>query len=97
MFSTTPLQRLRRSSYHAPIPDTLEVPAIGERPARSVPIEEATLDDVSFALVALEAENDARYRVAAALRAVVALARKNGAAGADPAIPAAAVQLEAGA
>ena len=97
MFSTSPLQRLRRSSYHAAIPDTLDVPAIGDRPARSVPIEEATLDDISFALVALEAENTARYRVTGALRDLLDLARKRGAAGADPAVPAAAAQLEAGA
>ncbi|CAM4199928.1 hypothetical protein [Palleronia rufa] len=35
------------------IPDTVNVPALSERPNRAVPIERATVDDIEFSLVAL--------------------------------------------
>ena len=50
---TSPLNRLRQSTWLAAIPDTLTVPEIGGRPGRSLSIERATVDDVALALVAL--------------------------------------------
>lgn len=52
MFTTSPLKRLRQSSWMEAIPDTINVPALSERPNRAVPIERATVDDIEFALVA---------------------------------------------
>ena len=47
---TSPLNRLRQSTWLAAIPDTLTVPEIGGRPGRSLSIERATVDDVALAL-----------------------------------------------
>ena len=92
--STTPLERLREALFNQAIPDTIDVPAIGIQPARTLPIGEATLDEIAFALVVLQAENAAYYRIAHALKEILDLARRQGAAGADLAIPAAAACKE---
>jgi hypothetical protein len=41
---TSPLNRLRQSTWLEAIPDTLTVPEIGGRPGRSLSIERATHD-----------------------------------------------------
>lgn len=74
------------------LPDTIHVPAIGNRQdAVTKPLEEATLDEVAFAVVALNAECDEMYGRLHALNRLQSMARKNGAVGDDPildAIPA---------
>ena len=92
--SETPLERLRQSLFNPALPDTVDVPAVGAQPARTMPIGEATLDEIAFALVAVEAENAARYRLASGLRQIIDLARQQGALGVDLAIPAAAARTE---
>lgn len=92
--SNTPLERLRETLFNPALPDTIDVPAVGTLPARTMPVTEATVDEIAFALVAVEAENAARYRLASGLRQVIDLARQQGALGVDLAIPAAAARTE---
>ena len=68
MFTTSPLKRLRQSSWMEAIPDTINVPALSDRPNRAVPIERATVDDIEFALIQMKSEtlnkiNDALIRL----------------------------------
>lgn len=66
------------------LPDTIHVPAIGERrDAVTKPLEDATLDEVAFAVVALDAECDEAYGRLSALKRLTTMARKKGAVGAD--------------
>ena len=96
MFTTSPLKRLRQSSWMEAIPDTINVPALSDRPIRAVPIERATVDDIEFALVALARQQSELYRLTSALGDVLKMARRQGARGADIAISAAARDLEGG-
>ena len=96
MFTTSPLKRLRQSSWMEAIPDTIDVPAFSDRAGRSVPIERATVDEIEFALVALAKQQSAMYRLTSALGDVLKMARRQGACGADIAISAAARDLDAG-
>lgn len=93
---TSSLNRLRQKSWLEAIPDTIEVPAIGSQAARTIPIERATIDEIEFALVALNRQQTDLYRLIAAMGDVVKMARKQGAAGGDTAIPAALRDLEGG-
>ena len=90
---TSPLNRLRQSTWLEAIPDTLSVPEIGGRPGRSLSIERATVDDVALALIALGERHSALCRLSTALKEVHDLARKQGALGEDNAVTAAARQL----
>ena len=90
---TSPLNRLRQSTWLAAIPDTLTVPEIGGRPGRSLSIERATFDDVALALVALNEQHSELCRLSGALKEVHDLARKQGALGDANAVTAAARQL----
>jgi hypothetical protein len=90
---TSPLNRLRQSTWLEAIPDTLSVPEIGGRPGRSLSIERATVDDVALALVAINEQHSALCRLSTGLKEVHDLARKQGALGEDNAITAAARQL----
>lgn len=66
------------------LPDTIHVPASGERrDAVTKPLEDATLDEVAFATVALEAECDRTYGRLHALKRLTTIARKRGAVGSD--------------
>lgn len=66
------------------LPDTIHVPAIGDRrEAVTKPLEDATLDEVAFAVVALNAQCDEVYGRLHALNRLQGMARKNGAVGAD--------------
>lgn len=96
MFTTSPLKRLRQSSWMEAIPDTIDVPALSDRAGRSVPIERATVDEIEFAIVALAKQQSAMYRLTSALGDVLKMARRQGACGADSAISAAARDLDAG-
>lgn len=92
---TSPLKRLRQSSWLEATPDTITIPAIGGRPGRTIAIERATLDDIAFALVALNEQHAALCRLTGALKEVHDLARKQGTLGEGNAIAAAARELEA--
>ena len=96
MFTTSPLKRLRQSSWMEAIPDTINVPALSDKPNRAVPIERATVDDIEFALVALARQQSELYRLTSALGDVLKMARRQGACGADIAISAAVRDLEGG-
>ncbi len=94
MTAVTTIDSLRRRHYALEaLPETVRVPALGERRHEEVkPTEDATVDDIAFAILALDAECDAVYSRLGALRKLHTLARLNGARGADrvvDAIPAA--------
>lgn len=86
----TPLKRLRKKSWLSDIPDSIDIPAIGGRPAINKPIEEASLDDLAFAIRALNKQSSAIYRKTNALQQIYDLARNEGALGNMLAVPAAA-------
>ncbi|CAK0774744.1 conserved hypothetical protein [uncultured Gammaproteobacteria bacterium] len=71
------------------LPETIRIPALGDRRDEIVkPTTDATVDDIAFALLALDAEVDALYGRVGALRKLQALARRHGARGADRVIDA---------
>lgn len=88
MFNTSYLQALRKRRYALESsPDHIRIPAIAARgEVAAKPIEEATLDDLAFAMGALEAEFNALGDRMHAIRKLYTLARKAGALGADIAI-----------
>ena len=93
--SKTPLQRLRDKFWMSDLPDTIDVPAMGDRPAAiAIAIESATVDDLSFAIQALGQRSSALSSQVEALKRVHDLARRAGATGAVAAIEAAARKLE---
>jgi len=96
MFSSSPLKRLRQRYSLEPLPEVIEIPAIGGRTARSVAIEQATLDDIEFALVALGRQQSALYDVSNSLSTLLRMARRQGALGRDVGIHAAVRDLEGG-
>ncbi len=89
--TTTPLQRLRESSYAmADLPDSFRTGELGEygQPL-SKAITDATVDDVAFAIQALGDEADAIFRRVGALKQLHDRARRSAARGADLAVEAA--------
>ena len=92
---TSPLKKLRQSTWLSALPDTIAIPAIGGRLTRNLPIERATLDQIAFALLPLEQERREIGRKIMALEEIIAMARKQGALGADIALTAASQELEA--
>ena len=72
------------------LPETVVVPALKacQREAAIKAIDEATLDDVAFALLAAETEFNAVAERLHALRKLYSLARQTGALGADRAVAA---------
>jgi len=92
---TSPLKKLRQSTWLSALPDTIAVPAIGGRLARNMPLERATLDQIAFALLPLEQERREIGQRIMALEEIISLARKQGALGADIALTAATKELEA--
>lgn len=84
----TPLPQLLSAAHpHTMdgLPSSIRIPAADLRGPDEVvrPLEEATIDDVAFAVLAIESESRAVYRRLSALRALYELARKRGALGAD--------------
>jgi len=81
------LERLREDTYaFEGLPETIRIPPVGrhgdgDEVIRS--IEAASLDDIAFAVLALEAEASALYSKIHALRSLYEMARKNGARGMD--------------
>ena len=81
----TPVQKLRERPewYVRELPDTIRVPALeGHRPQEvTVPLEDATLDDMAFAIVGIEAQVARARRGLSGLRELYEQARKRGAIG----------------
>lgn len=92
---TSPLKKLRQSNWLSALPDTIAVPAMGDRLARNLPVERATIDQIAFALLPLEQQRREIGQKIMALEEIITLARKQGALGADIAVTAAAKELEA--
>lgn len=88
MNADTKLAALRKSSFSmSDLPDTIHIPPYpGRRDEAVKPTAMATVDDIAFALIALNQKSSAIYREIEALRTVYDLARKNGAVGADTAL-----------
>ncbi len=86
---TTPtlidLLRKRPEMYLRHLPDTVRIPALDGSRADDVvrPLEDASIDDLAFAIQGMEAAARAQHRRVAALRDLHDLARKRGAMGAS--------------
>lgn len=99
MTSSATLAGLQQRHYALQsLPETITVPSLGaKRPVALVrPIDQATLDDIAFAMGGVEAEFNAVGDRLAALRKLYGLARQAGALGADRAFDAALTGLEQG-
>ena len=81
----TLLDLLRKQSemYLRDLPEIIRIPALdGSRPDVVVrPLEDATIDDLAFAIQGLEAESRVLHRRLSGLRDLYDLARKRGALG----------------
>ncbi len=90
MTSKTKLERLREDNgFLAEIPDSIRIPPLGRRQEEvTKPIETASVDDIAFAQLALQAKASALYSEIDALRRIYDMARKNGALGGDNALDA---------
>ena len=88
MTTKTKLDRLREDNcFFADLPETIRIPPLGDRrEAVTKPIETASIDDIAFAQLALQARASALYGQIDALRRIYDMARKNGAFGADNAL-----------
>ena len=89
MTSTAALSELRKRHYALEaLPDTIVIPALGEVRREQVvkPIEDATLDDIAFALLGVECEFSAVGDRMHALRKLYGLARQAGARGSERAL-----------
>lgn len=99
MPSTATLASFRQRHYALQsLPETITVPCLGARRPVAVvrPIDQATVDDLAFALDGVEAEFNAVGDRLSALRKLYRLARQAGALGADGALEAAVAGLEQG-
>jgi len=90
MTAKTKLDSLREDNcFLADVPDSIRIPALGDRQEEVIkPIEAASIDDIAFAQLALQAKSSALYAEIDALRRIYDMARKNGALGADNALDA---------
>ncbi len=80
----------KRHIWLEALPDTVSIPVLEaqQRPAAGKPIEDATLDDIAFAMLGMEAEFNAVGDRLHALRKLYNLARQAGALGSDRAVDA---------
>jgi hypothetical protein len=80
----------KRHMWLEALPDTVSIPALEarQRPAAVKPVEDATLDDIAFAMLGMEAEFNAVGDRLHALRKLYSLARQAGALGSDRAVEA---------
>ena len=90
MFNTSKLKSVRKQ--HATLqalPDTIHIPAIGRREeVASKPVDDATLDDLAFAVRGVEVEFNELGDRLYAIRKLYSLARQSDALGADRALDA---------
>ena len=79
------LTRLRKAHYVLEdLPAVIAfAPHIGDEPRDPLPVVEATVDDIAFAIVAAERESSAVLGRAAALKRLHTLAREAGCVGTD--------------
>jgi len=82
------ITRLRKAAYSLEdLPETIDFP---QHPAQEtngpMPVVDATLDDIAFAIIAAEQQSSAVYRRAAALQRLYKLAREAGGIGTDNAV-----------
>ena len=90
MTAKTKLDRLREDNcFFSDLPKTIRIPPLGDRREEvTKPIETASIDELAFAQLALQAKASALYGEIDALRRIYDMARKNGALGANNAIDA---------
>ena len=76
---------LRKVNYALEdLPETFSLPQrAGDEPREPLPVVEATVDEIAFAIVEAERESTAVYRRADALKRLYKLAREAGCIGAD--------------
>ena len=91
MFFANALARLKKAHYGlGDLPDALCFPKHSGRPVEPpVLITKATLDEIAFAIVAVDQECSAVIRRSSSLKRLYELGRKAGAIGTDPAVAAA--------
>jgi hypothetical protein len=79
------ITRLRAANYALDdLPETIALPQRpGDEPRAPLPVVEATIDEIAFAIVEAERESSAAYRRAAALQRLYKLAREAGCIGTD--------------
>ena len=79
------ITRLRKANYALEdLPETLAFPQRpGDAPHEPLPVVEATVDEIAFAIVEAEWESSAAYRRANALKRLYNLAREAGCIGSD--------------
>ena len=84
------ITRLRAAHYALEdLPETVALPQQPGAESRTpLPVVEATVDDIAFAIVEAERESTETYRRAAALQRLYKLAREAGCIGTDQAAPA---------
>lgn len=77
------LLRKQPEMYLRDLPDAIRIPALGDNRADEVvrPLEDATVDDLAFAIQGMEAESRIHHRRLQGLRDLYDLARKRGALG----------------
>ena len=79
------ITRLRKAHYALEdLPETIAFPQRpGDEPREPLPVDEATVDEIAFAIVEAERESSEAHRRAAALQRLYRLAREAGCIGAD--------------
>lgn len=89
MTSSAALGAIRKRNFALEaLPDTIVIPVIGDIRREQVvkPMEDATLDDIAFAMLGVEAEFNAIGDRLHALRKLYGLARQAGARGSESAL-----------
>jgi len=88
MSKLSKIERLRKDDYYfRSLPETIRIPAIGAILEEVVkPTDTATLDDLAFAVLALQEKSSALYSLTESVRNLYDQARKNGALGSQVAI-----------
>lgn len=84
------ITRLRKAHYALEdLPETIAFPQHpGDAPREPLPVVEATIDEIAFAVVEAERESSAAYARSSALQRLYKLAREAGCIGTDRAAPA---------
>ncbi len=79
------ITRLRKAHYALEdLPETIALPQrAGDEPREPLPVVEATVDEIAFALVEAERESSAAYARSSALQRLYKLAREAGCIGTD--------------